>query len=228
MKLTEKYFKNLIRIVNMEGEPQYKGKTGEIKYIDDAKQIHGTWGGCALIPDVDIFELLPKEESNLSIMRFKNYEEYLMISLAIENMYELNEYCIIYDNNAIGQREIFKKVFDDYTVIEGYDRRTVLIRNDVKFDDVFNIEIYLSSEDNSLRMQISHQPTKKIGHTYRIDFPEDYFIQEKINEKNPELFKKYTRTIKELMEDAERSFKSYKNLFKQISDDDKLFMEISE
>lgn len=40
-----------IRIDHMEGEPQYTGKTGVVTHIDDANQIHGTWGGCAVCPD---------------------------------------------------------------------------------------------------------------------------------------------------------------------------------
>ena len=47
-----------LRIINMEGEPQYTGKEGTVEYIDDAGQIHGTWGGCALIPDEDEFEII--------------------------------------------------------------------------------------------------------------------------------------------------------------------------
>ena len=42
----------------MEGEPQYSGKTGVVEHIDDIDQIHGSWGGCALIPDVDKFEVV--------------------------------------------------------------------------------------------------------------------------------------------------------------------------
>lgn len=42
-----------IRIIWMEGEPQYIGKEGTVTLIDDMKQIHGTWGGCALIPETD-------------------------------------------------------------------------------------------------------------------------------------------------------------------------------
>ena len=30
-------------------------KVGVIKSIDDASQIHGTWGGLAVIPDIDRF-----------------------------------------------------------------------------------------------------------------------------------------------------------------------------
>ena len=47
-----------IRIIYMDGEPQYDGKTGTVTHIDDAGQIHGTWGGCALIPGVDKYEII--------------------------------------------------------------------------------------------------------------------------------------------------------------------------
>ena len=50
-----------IRIINMKGEPQYAGKEGFVTFIDDAGQIHGTWGGCALL-DEDEWEL--KEETD--------------------------------------------------------------------------------------------------------------------------------------------------------------------
>ena len=53
---------NKIRIIKMEGEPQYDGKEGIVDLIDDAGQIHGTWGGCALIPDVDEFEVINSEK----------------------------------------------------------------------------------------------------------------------------------------------------------------------
>ena len=48
-----------IKILNMEGEPQYKDREGVITHIDDAGQIHGTWGGCALIPEIDTYILIP-------------------------------------------------------------------------------------------------------------------------------------------------------------------------
>ena len=47
-----------IKIFFMDGEPSYSGKVGIVKYIDDIGQIHSTWGGCALIPDVDRFEVV--------------------------------------------------------------------------------------------------------------------------------------------------------------------------
>jgi hypothetical protein len=42
----------------MDGEPSYSGRCGTVEYIDDAGQIHGTWGGCALIPGIDTFEIV--------------------------------------------------------------------------------------------------------------------------------------------------------------------------
>ena len=47
-----------IRILSMKDEPQYSGKTGTVEFIDDAGQIHGSWGGCAIIPEVDEFVVI--------------------------------------------------------------------------------------------------------------------------------------------------------------------------
>ena len=47
-----------IKIISMAGEPEYTGKVGKITKIDDAGQLHGTWGGLALIPGDDKFELV--------------------------------------------------------------------------------------------------------------------------------------------------------------------------
>lgn len=47
-----------IRIIYMDGEPQYSGKEGTVTHIDDAGQIHTTAGGCAIIPGVDEFEVI--------------------------------------------------------------------------------------------------------------------------------------------------------------------------
>lgn len=47
-----------IRIIYMSGEPQYSDREGIVEFIDSAKQIHGTWGGCALIPGEDEWEII--------------------------------------------------------------------------------------------------------------------------------------------------------------------------
>ena len=48
-----------IKIIKMDGEPQYTNQEGIVTHIDDAGQIHGTWGGCAIIPEVDAYIILP-------------------------------------------------------------------------------------------------------------------------------------------------------------------------
>ena len=49
-----------IKIIHMEGESLYKGREGIVTHIDDAGQIHGTWGGCAIVPEVDTYMILKK------------------------------------------------------------------------------------------------------------------------------------------------------------------------
>lgn len=49
-----------IKIITMQGEPQYKGCEGVVNHIDDAGQIHGTWGGCAVIPSVDTYIIMER------------------------------------------------------------------------------------------------------------------------------------------------------------------------
>lgn len=45
-----------IRIIEMQGEPSYTNRIGTIEKIDAMKQLHGTWGGLAIVPKVDLFE----------------------------------------------------------------------------------------------------------------------------------------------------------------------------
>lgn len=47
-----------IKIIKMDGEPEYTGKTGEILLIDHMGQLHGTWGGLAVVPEVDEYEIV--------------------------------------------------------------------------------------------------------------------------------------------------------------------------
>jgi hypothetical protein len=52
-----------IRIVHLEGEDNsYDGKEGTVEHIDDIGQLHGTWGGLAVIPGVDDFDIITEEE----------------------------------------------------------------------------------------------------------------------------------------------------------------------
>ena len=47
-----------IKIINMAGEPQYTGKVGVVKSVDDFGQLHGSWGGLAIQPENDTFEVV--------------------------------------------------------------------------------------------------------------------------------------------------------------------------
>ena len=51
-----------IRIVEMQGEPQYAGREGVVRSIDDMGQLHGSWGGLAVIPGEDQFELITRKD----------------------------------------------------------------------------------------------------------------------------------------------------------------------
>ena len=44
---------DVIHIYTMFGEPEYSGREGVVRYIDDMNQIHGSWGGLALLFDDD-------------------------------------------------------------------------------------------------------------------------------------------------------------------------------
>lgn len=47
-----------IRIIEMKGEPQYSGKMGVVDIVDDFGQLHGSWGGLAVQPENDNYEIL--------------------------------------------------------------------------------------------------------------------------------------------------------------------------
>ena len=49
-----------IKILNMEGEPQYADREGVVTHIDDTGQTHGTWGGCAVIPEIDTYIIVKR------------------------------------------------------------------------------------------------------------------------------------------------------------------------
>jgi hypothetical protein len=49
---------DMIRIIKMKGEPAYDGRIGKVESIDSQNQLHGTWGGCAIIPEIDSFSII--------------------------------------------------------------------------------------------------------------------------------------------------------------------------
>lgn len=49
-----------IKITRLEDpyDNTYEGRTGMVESIDDAGQLHGTWGGLAIIPEVDGYTII--------------------------------------------------------------------------------------------------------------------------------------------------------------------------
>ena len=47
-----------LKIIEMQEEPHYNGRTGEVTFIDDMGQIHGTWGGLAIVPGIDKIRII--------------------------------------------------------------------------------------------------------------------------------------------------------------------------
>lgn len=49
-----------IKITRLEDpyDHTYEGRTGTVESIDDAGQLHGTWGGLAIIPEVDGYTII--------------------------------------------------------------------------------------------------------------------------------------------------------------------------
>ena len=54
-----------IRIIRMNDDGgkdlqprMYNGRSGVVECIDSLGQLHGTWGGLALIPEVDEFQIV--------------------------------------------------------------------------------------------------------------------------------------------------------------------------
>lgn len=53
-----------IKILHLKGEDnRYDGKTGKVELIDGIGQLHGTWGGLAVIPEEDDFIVIGRADS---------------------------------------------------------------------------------------------------------------------------------------------------------------------
>lgn len=61
IKLAKIEIGDKIKINKMQNEPCYDGTIGVVDHIDDAGQIHGSWGSLALICGIDDFTIIDKE-----------------------------------------------------------------------------------------------------------------------------------------------------------------------
>ena len=52
----------IIKMYNADGRDiqaaKYAGRTGTVEFIDSIGQLHGTWEGLAIIPEVDEFQIV--------------------------------------------------------------------------------------------------------------------------------------------------------------------------
>ena len=52
----------IIKMYNADGRDiqaaKYAGRSGTVEFIDSIGQLHGTWGGLAIIPEVDEFQIV--------------------------------------------------------------------------------------------------------------------------------------------------------------------------
>lgn len=61
-ELENAYKGKQLKIIDMKDTPSYNGKVGTCTNVDDIGQLHGTWGGCAIIPEEDKFEVVAESE----------------------------------------------------------------------------------------------------------------------------------------------------------------------
>lgn len=52
-----------IRIIYMSGEPHYTGRVGVVEVVDAIGQLHGTWGGLAVIDGEDEYEVVERAKT---------------------------------------------------------------------------------------------------------------------------------------------------------------------
>lgn len=55
---------DLIKVIKMEGEPDYSNRVGIVTAIDGIGQLHGTWGGLAIIPEKDTYQIIKENNNN--------------------------------------------------------------------------------------------------------------------------------------------------------------------
>jgi len=79
MELEDQYLGKTIRINYLDNgdspygksdNERYAGKTGVVDHIDDSGQLFGSWGGLAVIPGVDSFDIIDdevNEEENFTV-----------------------------------------------------------------------------------------------------------------------------------------------------------------
>lgn len=93
-------------ILDMEGEPSYKGAVGQVLSIDDAGQIHGTWGGCAIVPGRDRWETVANPDPthyNDGLIDIRDVQEFCLMELVSSDGKTAS---VSYDSNFFSPADI--------------------------------------------------------------------------------------------------------------------------
>lgn len=98
-----------IQIEYMVGEPQYSGRKGIVRCIDDMGQIHGSWGGLAL-NDGDVFRVLNKESERINSLDLPDQVSEMRYAAQCAG----NDYAMKDIDEAV-QQEIFWKL-EEYDI----------------------------------------------------------------------------------------------------------------
>ncbi len=79
-------FKNndYILIKEMKDEFNFKPMIGRVTHIDGIGQIHGTWSGLAVIPEVDNYEVLPTSRYELYTLAEENKSKLYGINFLVD------------------------------------------------------------------------------------------------------------------------------------------------
>lgn len=116
---------NKIRIIHLEGEDtRYDGKEGTVETVDGIGQLHGTWGGLAVIPGVDNFEVIPNTKGNVkeALENSSKLSEGSLASKAIAKIKDSNSRSAAIAALRAGKLDVAKQFIGDS--IEGLDEGT--------------------------------------------------------------------------------------------------------
>ena len=139
----------------------YDGLEGYIEYIDDIGQLHGTWGGCALIPDIDNFYVVEKITNSL------------LYSLRSSINRSLNEM-----DNSISAFDFYDlrctlKINDELYIIEYWLN---FINEDYEFDNIKIMHVYKYEQFSDSYDFTKQQHPRKEVYLENIQFYEKYLF----------------------------------------------------
>jgi len=149
--LQQKFLNKTIKIISLDdyyAADEYAGRTGKVTFIDDIGQLHGTWGGIAVIPEKDIIEIIENdndtpENITLSLSDFEiDWNEDVMIEENVAN------YVLV----AIKDEPI--DAVDMMRIKNGHTDIAASSENDVYYN--FYLNINLKTGEKTIEVTVNH------------------------------------------------------------------------